>query len=231
MQVPVTLSLVVPAFNEGSALRVNMENLLAALERAGVSYELIVVDNGSRDATPSALASLASAHPKVVPITLPINRGKGGGVLAGLAVARGSILGWADADGQGNPTDIPKLLALISAGNAFAKPVRVMRDETILRRVQSAIFNGLFRLLFGVSWRDINAAPKLMTREAYEKLQLTHKDWFLDAEALIKLKRMHLPVGEQEVAWQARKGGSSKIHALTSLEFLKNMVLYRLGVR
>jgi len=84
-----------------------------------------------------------------------------------------------------------------------------------------------FRFLFPVKSRDINGTPKLMRRECYRQLDLVSKDWFIDAEIMIKSTEKSYRVGEVEVSFMPRASGDSNVHLTTSFEFVRNMLRRR----
>lgn len=90
-------------------------------------------------------------------------------------------------------------------------------------------YNALFRLMFGARSKDINAKPKVFKREALERLKLSARDWFIDAEAMIQAERLALSIKEIPIVFAARKHGSSNVRFSTMVEFLKNMWKYRHG--
>lgn len=226
-----TLSLVIPAYNEALQLEATVLPIAEAFEAGGIVFELIIVDNGSIDETSVAAKHLAEKHPTIRLVRLEKNAGKGGGILEGIRHARGAIFGWADADDQVRAGDIVRVYQGLTAGVAMAKPKRIMRTDSAWRRAQSGIYNVLFRILFAVPYSDINGPPKFITKEAFERIQPKQTDWFLDAECIIKLARLHMPIAEVTVEWNSRSAGASKIRLLTILEFLKNMVQYRLRIK
>ncbi|MDD5499602.1 MAG: glycosyltransferase family 2 protein, partial [Candidatus Nanoarchaeia archaeon] len=109
----------------------------------------------------------------------------------------------------------------------LCKITRIERTESLLRIIQSMIYNLLVKLLFGVDSKDMNGCPKIFKKEAYEKLNPESKDWFLDAEIMIKLKKNNLKFGEISVVSKDREGGKSSVSLLTGFEFLKNIFKYR----
>lgn len=221
-------SLVIPAYNEGTHIESTVKGIVRALEKIGSEFELMVVDNGSTDNTTEVLFALQKEIPQVSIVRVFPNQGKGNGILAGLARASGDVLGFMDADNQVDPARVLDVYhALVSESLDFCKTVRIERRESLFRILQSAVYNFLFRILFGGDNRDINSSPKIFTREFYERLDLTSRDWFLDPEIMIKGMRMGAKMGEVEVIWDSRKGGSSHVSLFTALEFVKNMILYK----
>lgn len=221
------LSIVMPAYNEGGGIERTLRKTFNALRNQGFPYEVIVVNNGSKDNTAEVLSTLEKEFPKLKVVTVMPNRNYGGGIKAGLASAEGEILGWTDADGQVDPKGIVDLYRLIAdKGYEVAKAYRYPREETIYRKFQSGIFNLIFKIFFGNIADDVNAKPKLMTREIYEKIPLESNDIFIDAEIIIRLAKARIKVGTAPVPFLKREFGKSKMRLWTSLEFLWRMVYY-----
>ncbi len=107
--------------------------------------------------------------------------------------------------------------------------VRITRGDGIKRLVMSTIYNWLFRLLFSLDARDINGTPKLMWRSRFTELELTSKDWFIDAELMIGATQRGFRMAEVQVHFAARDHGASNVRLSTLLEFVKNMLHYRFG--
>lgn len=221
-------SLVIPAYNECANVESTVRGIVRVLRAGGPEFEVVAVENGSTDNTGEVLSALEKEIPELRVVRVFPNRGKGNGILAGLARASGDVLGFMDADNQVDPARVRDVYhTLVSESLDFCKTVRIERRESLFRILQSAVYNFLFRILFGGDNRDINSSPKIFTREFYERLDLTSRDWFLDPEIMIKGMRMGAKMGEVEIMWDSRKGGSSHVSLFTALEFVKNMILYR----
>lgn len=226
------LSIVIPAYNEGEHLAGVIAEMTDVFGKAGFNYEIVIVNNGSRDMTGTIIDELVRGNPRIQPVHLEVNQKYSGGIRAGLAKARGETMGWAHADGQADPKDIVRLYrAMREQKCELAKAIRRERHESPWRIVQGKIWYGIFQLLFWSPYRDVNATPKLMTRRAAEILKLDSRDWFLDPEFVIKAIRHKLHICELETIWRSRRSGSTRAHLLTGLEFLKNLILYRIGIR
>ena len=226
------LSVVVPAYNEAAHLESVIREMEDVFGASHIDYEIVIVNNGSRDATGEVVSVLQKRSPRISRVDLEVNQHYGGGILAGLEKARGLIMGWAHADGQANPEDLVRLYQLMrEKGYELGKAVRMVRHESPWRKVQGRIWYSIFQLLFHSPYRDVNATPKLMTRRAYQIVKLDSHDWFLDPELVIKALRHHIPMCEVETVWRSRRSGSTRAHLLTGLEFLKNLILYRIGIK
>lgn len=227
------LSIVVPAYNEALHLEEVVTTMTRAFQAANIDYEICIVNNGSHDTTDAVIEKLKAADPRITGITIPVNRGYGGGILAGLESARGEILGWAHADGQADPGDIITLYRRMrSEHRELGKAVRVVSYEPRIRKLLSRAYYLIFQALFWSPYRDMNGTPKLLTRRALEKFALESRDWFIDPEFVIKALRHRMPIIEIETTWHVRKSGGTKARLfLAGLEFFKNMLIYRFRIK
>lgn len=222
------LSIVIPAYNEGRRLDLVLRRLYEAVRSAEPSFEIVLVNNGSTDNTEEVAQALAREMPELKIVNVFPNEGYGNGILRGLAAAEGQVLGWMHADEQAKPEHLVDLYRRIrDEGKDLSKAVRVERQESAWRIIQSSIYNWMFRLMFGSLYRDINGTPKLMTRSVYERANLSSRQWFIDPELMLKATAMKANIGELEILWESRKGGKSKVHLATMFHFLKNMLRYR----
>lgn len=222
------LSLVIPLFNEEANIRKVVVPILLALETFVGSYELILVDNGSKDGTRREIEALREEFPKVVLVSLDENQGYGGGILSGLRIARGDYLGYLCGDGQIPALDIVKVYEYCVFGHyPCAKVYRALRGDGIKRKLISRVYNWLFRLLFRTRSLDVNGTPKIFLRQVFDGLQLEQKDWFIDAEFILKARAKGIDILEVPVTFLPRAGGKSKVDLGALREFLKNMWKFR----
>jgi dolichol-phosphate mannosyltransferase len=229
---PPGLALAVPCYNEEDSLRNTATRLVHAFRERNLTLELVLVDNGSHDRTGQIIDELIAEGLPVVKETVTVNQGYGYGVLRGLARCRAPFVGFICADGQVEAVDVAKLFEI--AANAktpkLVKVRRRFRMDGFSRKIVSILYNGFGNLLFGgLGSIDINGNPKIFPRTSYERMNLISYDWFLDAEVMIKAKRLRLPVFEMNVLGQMREGGSSNVRASTCWEFLKNLFQARFG--
>ena len=225
------LSLVMPCYDEQEVVERTVSDLFAAFDAGGRRLELIAVDNGSRDRTGAILAELARREPRLVVARVEVNEGYGKGVLAGLPLARAPWIGLICADGQVAAADVVRLFARAGpeAGARLFKVRRRFRRDGLRRKIVSVIYNVLMTVLYpGIGSIDVNGNPKILPREALERMGLVSTDWFLDAEILIRARSLRLPVVEVDVAGHARGGGRSNVRASTCLEFARHLLEHRL---
>jgi glycosyltransferase involved in cell wall biosynthesis len=230
----VELTLVVPCYNEEGALETTVPPLFAALAAAIPRCEMVLVDNGSTDGTRGLIEALGRLDSRIRIAVVPVNRGYGLGVLTGYAAARGRCVGHIPADGPVTPDDVAALArrALLEGPGAMVTAVRLHRQETLARKVVSRAYNTVFLLMFGRYTTDINGTPKFLHRADLARMGLTSTDYFLEAEMMIKARRLGMRTVPVTVPSQARPGGASKVSArllMACVEFLTNLVRARFG--
>lgn len=225
------LTLVMPCYNEEEAVEGTVRDLFDEFERAGHVLEIVAVDNGSSDRTFSILQNLTETFPRLVPSRVEVNQGYGHGLLSGVGLASAPWIGITCADGQVSGHDIEKLFAVVvrSGSPKLVKVRRRFRMDGWQRKVVSIIYNGVISVMFwGLGSIDINGNPKLLPADYLRRMNLVSSDWFLDAEIMIKAKRLGLPVFEINVLAQMREGGTSNVNAGTCWEFIVNLIRWRL---
>jgi dolichyl-phosphate beta-glucosyltransferase len=209
-----TLTILVPAFNEERRLPALLERLRSDADAAarGARLELaeiIVVDDGSTDATAQLLAAEDRAHVSLRVITLPRNLGKGAAVKAGMRAARGDVVLMTDVDLSTPLEDLARLSAAIDRGADMAIGSRsiagsdVRVHQPVHRELMGKIFNLLLRILSGLPWRDTQCGFKLFRRQRTQILfELQRVDRFaFDAELCVNARRASLSVVEVPVHW------------------------------
>jgi glycosyltransferase involved in cell wall biosynthesis len=203
--------------------------LLDAFRKAGVDLELILVDNGSLDQTREKIEGLVRVHPQVKLVKVFPNEGFGWGILCGLEHARGRAVSWTGGDGQISAEDVLKIYQRFARGDVvLCKANRVKRGDGPQRILITLFWNLLFKVMFGLADPDINGTPKVMLRKELEWLKLTQRDWFLDAELVLKMADHGASKTEVTVEFLPRLRGRSNVRLPTLIEFFVNMCRYRL---
>ena len=158
---PLDLSVVVPLYNEEESLRPLYAAILGGVEPLGVSFEIVFVDDGSRDGTVRIADELARADSRVCLVKFRRNYGQTPAMAAGIAEARGEIIVTMDGDLQNDPADIGELLARIDEGNDIVVGWRHDRQDKLWsRKVPSRIANALIAKVTGVPIRDNGCSLK-----------------------------------------------------------------------
>lgn len=172
------LSVVVPVRNEVENLAPLLAEIRAALARS-IDYEVIYVDDGSTDGTGARLAQLAEEFPRLRVLRHAVSCGQSAALATGVRAARGAWIATLDGDGQNDPADIPRLLAVVR--DAAQQPnvqlvagYRRRRQDSWLRRLSSRIANGVRARLLNDATPDTGCGLKLFPREVF--LQLPYFD-------------------------------------------------------
>jgi len=179
-----SVSAVLPAYNEEAVIAETVRRTAAALTDLGVvDFEILVIDDGSKDAT-AARASGAGARVRVV--SHPRNRGYGAALRTGFDAATRDAVFLMDSDGQFDPTEISRLLAMYGPDRVICG-YRIRRKDTWARRFYHTAFFGLVRLGFGATARDVNCAFKLFPRAVGRGLHA--EGALVSTELLVRARR------------------------------------------
>jgi len=226
------ISLALPCYNEEASLGDTIPELAKAFAQEHISLELVLVDNGSTDSTGKVIDDMVAKGLPITKVTVKVNQGYGHGILEGLRNCHAPLIGYLCADGQVGATDVVRIYRLM-AGREYrtlAKVRRRFRQDSWKRKVVSTVYNLMMFMLFGsLGAIDINGSPKIFSKKNFDAMKLSSTDWFLDPEIIIKAKYLGLRVIETDVEGYARQGGVSNVKMGTCMEFLKNIVAYRIG--
>lgn len=222
------LGLCIPLYNEEEIIDRSLSQLLFALKELPHQTVVVLVDNGSTDATKSRVQAWLPENPMLKLISLPHNHGYGGGILAGLKALepyQPKWIGWMWGDSQIDPSILSPMCKALSEGALIVKTRRSKREDGKMRFLITTLYHFLMSIK-GLSLVDINGCPKIFQWEVYTNLNLSSLDWFIDAEAMFKATSNGIPVHSIETTMKRREGGRSKVKLNTLVEFCRN--IYRL---
>ena len=184
-----TLSYFFPAHNEEANLRGLVEEALATLPALADRFEILIINDGSKDATPAIADELAAAHPEVHAVHHPTNLGYGAALRSGFAAARYEYLAFTDGDRQFKVVDLRRLIERLASGDAdVVVGYRIKRADPLVRTVYAKLYRLANRIFFGLKVRDVDCACKLFRRAALERVNVESGGAFFSAELLIKLR-------------------------------------------
>jgi glycosyltransferase involved in cell wall biosynthesis len=204
------ISAVVPAWNEADSLPELQQELAAALEGLNRPWEVVYIDDGSRDGTDRVIAQLAAADPRVRGVSFRSNFGKSAALATGFRLARGEWIVTLDADLQDDPGELPRLVEALESGLDLVSGWKRDRKDPISKTLPSKFFNLVTSTVVGLRLHDFNCGFKLYRREVAEAIQVygeLHR--FLPALAHWAGFR----VGEAPVRHRPRRHGQSKFGA------------------
>ena len=167
-----TLSVVIPVYNEEENVRLLHESLRNALDPLNQEYELLFVDDGSTDSTLPILEEIQAQDNKVVVLSLRRNFGQTAAFAAGFDFSRGDVVVTMDGDLQNDPADIPKLLELIKESDLVSGWRKKRKDPFFSRRLPSMMANWLISKVTGVKLHDYGCSLKAYRRDVIKNLKL-----------------------------------------------------------
>lgn len=217
MSVPPRLSIVIPMFNEERNLPALFERLYAACATQPHAWEIVCVDDGSKDATARIVREQQLAHPQVVLVQFARNFGQHAAVTAGFAATRGAWIITLDADLQNPPEEIPNLVRQFEAGHDLINTVRLGRQDTLFRKTASKITNALVRKMSGIRLNDFGCMLRGYSKEVADRI-VSCREYKTFIPALASLFARN-PI-EIDVSHAARAQGESKypLHKLFALQ-------------
>ena len=234
---PVEFSMAILCYRAGEAIIPFVENLHRIMSMFGIEWELVLVANfwpGTGDRTPDICNALAARLPHVRCIAEEKQGAMGWDIRRGLEACRGRYIGVIDGDGQFPVEAIFSCFAKIRSEDFdFIKTYRVVRADGLWRNLISSVYNWLFRVLFPAyrGYSDVNSKPKIMKREAFERMELLSDDWFADAEIMLNCLALKLRMYEIPVNFQSLSGRKSFVKPGAVFEFLRHLLAYRFGPR
>jgi glycosyltransferase involved in cell wall biosynthesis len=205
---PVRVSVVLPARNEGHHIHANLVRVCEALAAADV--EVIVVDDGSQDATAAEARRAAAAGLPVRVVRLDANQGKGAALFRGFAEARAGVVAFLDADLEIAPQNVLRLLSVMESSQAAVVVGKKTGDGfPLARRLLSRIFRGTVSSLFGLSVSDTQTGIKLFRREVLERVapRMSISRFAFDIELLVAVTRFGYEIAECPVTAEFRREG------------------------
>jgi hypothetical protein len=169
----IELSVIIPAYNEEESLGFLYDRLVESLDPLGITYEVLLVDDGSSDRTFEMLADIAARNPRFRAIKLRRNYGQTPAMVAGIDHAKGRVLVTMDADLQNDPADIGMLLETLEEGHDMVVGWRIKRqDKWLSRKLPSMIANRLIAKVTGVNIKDNGCTLKAFRADLIKRVPL-----------------------------------------------------------
>jgi glycosyltransferase involved in cell wall biosynthesis len=199
--------------------------VIRAVQAAGEltpDYEVIVVDDGSRDATAEIVEELARTYPKVRAIHHGSNRGYGGALRTGFASATKELIFYTDGDGQYDPAEMRVLWEKMAAGTDLVNGYKISRSDPLHRIIIGRIYHYVVTLLFGLKVRDVDCDFRMMKRAIFDRIHLEKNSGVICLEMMKKIHDARLSIVEVPVHHYHRAFGRS--------QFFNFPRIYRTGV-
>jgi len=202
------LSIIIPAYNEAERLPATLKNVQNFLAKQSYKAEVVVVNDGSKDATAAVVRKIAKTFPELHLIDNVANKGKGGVVNQGMLAAKGEFRLFMDSDGSTPIEEVGKLLAVregndVVIGSRHLDPDSIKIKPSLKRRIISRLSNMLIQSFALPGIRDTQCGFKLFSAEATEKVfpRQTDWGWLFDVELLVIAREQGLKIKEVAVDW------------------------------
>lgn len=227
MKKNIDLSIVLPIHNQEIIITPVVASIAKVLKPLPITYELVLVENGSIDHTLTTLQQLEKKYPQVKTIIAP--KGYGSAVIAGLKQTKGTYVSYMPSDGQLSTGLLLQLFKIITRNDFDLVKIRRVTRESWIRTIRSKIFNILTRCLHPIpdTIQDINGSPRIFKRVWLKKLNLRYTDSFIDTEMAVKAHLLKWNIKEIPAPTLPRLGGKSTVNYKTIIEFLQNLATFR----
>jgi len=222
-----SLAIFFPMYNEKETVERIVGKALQVLATWADDYEVVIVDDASRDGSGQIADELARQSPQVRVVRHPRNLGYGAALRTGFQNTVKELTFNTDCDEPVDLAEIGRALALIGPDVDLVVGYRINRYDKPRRMVYSKIYNFLCRLLFGISVRDVNFSFKLVKRDVLRRIRLTAGSTFIDGELLAEATRYGYRIVEIPIQYFPRRSGQSSFDSLHAATFaLEEMLAY-----
>jgi glycosyltransferase involved in cell wall biosynthesis len=223
-----SLSVVLPAYNEQVNVALAVEHVSKVMQPLGLEYEIIVVNDGSRDRTGDIVRELQARVPHLKLVEHFPNRGYGGSLKAGFAAARCDWVAFVPSDNQFDFGEISLLMARSSEA-AIISGYRARRQDPFIRKLNAFGWNTVVRLLFGYLCRDIDCGFKLFKRELLEHVHIESNGAMIDTEFLAGARARGYQIADVPVTHLPRTAGHpTGANVKVILRAFRDLIRFRL---
>lgn len=228
----VELSVVVLCYHSEKAVRPLFNNLKVMLDSLSIEYEIILVANDfedSKDKTRELVRTIADENQEVIAMTLKKEGMMGWDMIQGINASNGKFICVIDGDGQFPIASIKEVYSTIKSKKCdIVKTFRHQRHDGFNRKILSVSYNTVFRILYpGLHSKDINSKPKIFTKKTIARLELESTGWFIDAEIMIKARKLKLEIEEIPIVFLVNENRKSFVKMDAIVEFLIHLIWYK----
>ncbi len=202
-----SLTVFFPCYNEEANVERTTQAALKTCRRLGIDYEIIIVNDGSKDRTGEIADRLAAEHANVRAVHNRPNRGYGGALQRGFREATKDWVFYTDGDGQFDFEEIDKLFPLLERFD-IASAYRLNRKDSVIRKLNAFCWTTLVNVVFRLWLRDIDGAFKIYPRSFIESIEMKSQGALIDTEMLARAKRLGYTIGQVGVHHYPRVAGS-----------------------
>ena len=226
------LSIILTCLNQEKVLENSVKKIKDILNHTKINYEIVIVDDGSTDATYEIMQRLSKRYKNIRLLKHSVNIGRGKAVSNGFKIAKGEFVGFLDTDLELSPNYIPMFLDELKKGYDAAVYYRKYKHnlQGILRAITSHSYNFLVRLILNVSLKDTETGFKFFRREKILPLldEIKEEKWFWDTEIMVRSYLKNLKILEIPLIYVPNKEGGSTVKIFSdSLDFFKKLIKFR----
>jgi glycosyltransferase involved in cell wall biosynthesis len=225
-----SLSIVFPAYNDAGTIASMVLSARRTARKVTNDFEILVVDDGSRDGTDSILDELDSLVPELRVLRHEENRGYGAALRTGFAAATKELVFYTDGDAQFDPRELPRLLERLAPSIDYVSGYRKRRADPPLRVLVGNPYHLLVRFAFGLSLRDIDCDFRLFRRQVLDGLELEESEGAMCIELLKKLEDSGCRFAQAPVSHYPRVYGRSQYFTIRGV-LRSYLQLFRLWMR
>ncbi len=202
-----SVSVFFPCYNEEANVERTTLAALRAFRRTAEDFEVIIVNDGSKDRTAEIADRLAREHPEVRAVHNNPNQGYGGALQRGFREAGKQHVFYTDGDGQFDFEEIDHLIPLMERYD-IVSAYRLNRQDSLLRKINAFCWTALVNVVFRLWLRDIDCAFKIYPRRLFDEIEMKSKGALIDTEVLARAKRLGYTIGQVGVHHYPRTAGS-----------------------
>jgi glycosyltransferase involved in cell wall biosynthesis len=204
------LTVFFPAYNDSGTIASMVVSAVLAAGRLTSDFEVLVINDGSRDATPLIIDELARVYPQVRAIHHQSNRGYGGALRTGFAEATKEWIFYTDGDAQYDPWEMGELWAKRGPGVDMVNGYKISRSDPFHRKVIGRFYHHTVRLMFGLTVRDVDCDFRLMRRAMFDRVHLTKSSGVICLEMMKRITDAGFTIVEAPVHHYHRAYGKSQ---------------------
>ena len=205
-----SISAFFPVYNDWGTISSMVLLVDSVLKRVASNYEIILVDDGSKNLTKRVLEELLSEVDKLRVVTHTENRGYGGALKTGIYNSRYELIFYTDGDAQYNPEELELLVNKLDDGIDVVNGYKISRSDPVYRKIIGRLYHYITKLMFGFKIRDVDCDFRLMRRQIFEDLTLEYDSGVICVEMIAKLNKKGYKFEEVPVHHYYRMSGKSQ---------------------
>jgi len=204
------ISVFFPAYNDGGSIASMVINAIMTLKKITNNYEVIVVDDGSKDNTGQIIDELAKKYRHVRAIHHKVNKGYGGALRTGFASARKELIFYTDGDAQYDVRELANLVPLMKEGVDVVNGYKIKRSDPLHRKIVGKLYHYSVKFAFGLKIKDVDCDFRLIRKKVFEKVHLKSNTGVICVELMKKIQSAGFNVQEIGVHHYHRMHGKSQ---------------------